>query len=143
LIRRSFGSHAFKEAITFWASCGTGQYLLGNILIAGDYEEIDTILQRCEIDLSSPMCNGYEILRRAKTESFTSTRIKPKRNDAPNSAASLRKGNGAMVISQRANVEIMATSAIEPGRVRRVTGQEEVNATRARATSAGRPKRMG
>jgi len=143
LIRRSFSSHAFKEAITLWASCGSGQYLLGDILIAGDYAKVDAILRRFEIDLSSPMRNGYEILRRAKTGSFTPTRIKPKRSDALNSAASLRKGNGAMVISQRASVEIMATSAFESGRVRRVTGQEEVNATRARATSAGRPKRLG
>ena len=31
--------------------------------------------------------HAYEILRRAKTGSFTPTRIKPKRSDAPNSAA--------------------------------------------------------
>ena len=63
--------------------------------------------------MSDEIRHGYEILRRAKTGSFTPTKIKPKRSDAPNSAASTGKDNGAMAIPQRASVEIMATSAIE------------------------------
>ena len=90
------------------------KYLLGDILIAADYAEIAAIPRRFEIDRSTPpMRNGYEIQSQAKTGSFTPTRIKPKRSDAPNSAASTGKGNGAMAIPQRASVEIMAISATE------------------------------
>ena len=55
----------------------------------------------------------YTISRRAKTGSFTPTRINPKMTAAPNSLAITEKGSGAIAMPRIANIEMIITSATE------------------------------